>query len=249
MAEDEHLLGKDLAESPLASVLVSALKLKVTGELSLHHDDGEDRIYFQGGIPTGTQVFHNFKPLGRLLLDLGWITLEQLEDSLVKMKEGQRQGEALVALGVLTPKKVGDALRLLQVRNLVEMARLPQARLEFDGLKPPPPWIAGVPVNALRMLREVLGVPQSLGVCQSLMQMVGGDGADVWVPPHLMKTLDAFELDPDEVYALESLAQPTTLSALFQQGALPVFARVPALIAELVVTGMLQAAPAKAAPA
>jgi curved DNA-binding protein CbpA len=248
MPDDQHLLGTNLAETPLASVLVSALKLKVTGELSLHHDAGEDRIYFQGGIPTGTQVFHNFKPLGRFLLDLGWISMQQLEESLVLMKEGQRQGEALVAMGALDQKQVGDALRLLQVRNLVEMARLPQARLEFDGLKPPPPWIAGVPVNALRTLREVLAVPQSLGVCRSLMEVVGGDGADVWIPPQFMKTLDAFELDPDELSALKLLSSPTTLATLFQQANLAV-SRASALVAELVVTGMLQATQAKAAPA
>jgi hypothetical protein len=241
MPEDENLLGSDLAESPLASVLVNALKMKVTGELSLHHDSGEDRIYFQGGIPTGTQVFHNFKPLGRMLLDLGWITMEQLEESLVLMKEGHRQGEALVQLGALSHKQVGDALRLLQIRNVVEMARLPQARLRFDGFKPPPPWMAGVPVNALRMLREVFAVPQSLGVCRSLMQVLGGDGADVWIPPNLVRSLDHFELEQDEMAALEILtAKPITLSNLFQQSNMPV-GRTAALVAELVVTGMLQA--------
>jgi len=246
MPEDDRLLGNDLAESPLASVLVNALKLKVTGELCLHHDNGEDRIYFQGGIPTGTQVFHNFKPLGRFLLDLGWITMSQLEQSLTLMNAGQRQGEALVGIGALTHKQVGDGLRLLQVRNLVEMAKLPQGRLAFDGLKPPPPWIAGVPVNALRTLREVLAVPQSLGVCQSLMQKMGGDGAEVWVPPHLLNTIDKnFELDPDEAAALRLFEKPTTLALLFQQSTLTV-PRASALVAELVVTGLLQPAQAPA---
>jgi curved DNA-binding protein CbpA len=105
-----------------------------------------------------------------------------------------------------------------------------------------------VPVNALRTLREVLAVPQSLGVCQSLMQVVGGDGADVWIPPQFMKTLDAFELDPDELAALKLLASPTTLATVFQQANLAV-SRASALVAELVVTGMLQATQAKAAPA
>jgi curved DNA-binding protein CbpA len=245
MPEDDRLLGKDLAESPLASVLVNALKLKVTGELALHHDHGEDRIYFQGGIPTGTQVFHNFKPLGRMLLEQGQITMQQLEESLELMKKGQRQGEALVAMGALSHKQVADALRLLQVRNLVEMAKLPQARLEFDGLKPPPPWIAGVPVNALRTLRQVLAVPASLAVCQSLLEKAGADGAPVLVPPHLFKTIDHFELDADESAAMALLTQPITLSDFFQRAELPV-SRASALVAELVVTGLLQPASTEA---
>ncbi len=247
MPDDDRLLGKDLADSPLAIVLVNALKLKITGELSLHHDNGEDRIYFQGGIPTGTQVFHNFKPLGRMLLEAGQITMQQLEESLELMKKGQRQGEALVAMGALTNKQVGDALRMLQVRNLVEMAKLSQARLEFDGLKPPPPWIAGVPVNALRTLRQVLAVPASLGVCQSLLQQTG-DSAEVFVPAHLLKTIDHFELDADETAAMELLAKPITLAAFFQQSGLPA-SRASALIAELVVTGILQTIAVAEAPA
>jgi curved DNA-binding protein CbpA len=144
---------------------------------------------------------------------------------------------------------VGDALRLLQIRNVVEMARLPQARLRFDGFKPPPPWMAGVPVNALRMLREVFAVPQSLGVCRSLMQVLGGDGADVWIPPNLLRSLDHFELEQDELAALEILtAKPITLSNLFQQSNMPV-GRTAALVAELVVTGMLQATQAPVAAA
>ena len=52
---DPHVLGKDLRESPLASVLITALKQKVTGELAMRHSEGEDLVYFQAGIPTGTQ--------------------------------------------------------------------------------------------------------------------------------------------------------------------------------------------------
>src|SRR5450631_1044492 len=120
-----HGLGGDLAQVPLASVLITALKQKVSGELSIEHASGQDQVYFQEGVPTGTHVLHAFKPLGRLLLEMGWIDMDALNQSLELMSQGRRQGEALLEIGALDEVQLNAALRLLQIRNLVELAKLP----------------------------------------------------------------------------------------------------------------------------
>ncbi|MHB8419025.1 MAG: J domain-containing protein [Myxococcales bacterium] len=233
-----HALGENLAQTPLASVLVNALKLKVTGELAVRHELGEDRIYFQGGIPTGTQVLRSFKPLGRLLLELGWIDMAAMEKSIEMMGHDKRQGEALVEIGAITREQLDDGLRLLQIRNLVEMARLTEGELEFETGRPPPSWAGGVPPNALRTLRQVLTVEQSLPVCEKLIDRVGGERVPVRVPRHLEPSLEHFDLDDDELAAARQLLEPKTLAAFWESSGLSP-PRSCALASELALTGML----------
>ncbi len=234
-----HALGENLATTPLASVLVNALKLKVTGELAVEHELGEDRIYFQGGVPTGTQVLRAFKPLGRLLLELGWIDMAAMEKSIEMMGHDKRQGEALVEIGAITREQLEDGLRLLQIRNLVEMARLGEGALHFEAGRPPPTWAGGVPPNALRTLRQVLTVEQSLPVCEKLVDRVGGERIPVRIPKHLEPSLEQhFDLDDDELAAAQGLLEPKTLAAFWETSGLAL-PRARALASELALTGLL----------
>jgi len=233
-----HTLGDNLATTPLASVLVNALKLKVTGELAVAHELGEDRIYFQGGIPTGTQVLRSFKPLGRLLLELGWIDLGAMEKSIEMMGQDKRQGEALVEIGAITREQLEEGLRLLQIRNLVEMARLGEGELAFEAGRPPPSWAGGVPPNALRTLRQVLTVEQSMAVCEKLIDRIGGERIPVRVPAHLEPSLEHFDLDDDELTAARLLLAPKTLAIFWETSGLA-RPRSRALAAELALTGLL----------
>src|SRR5580692_11135323 len=119
MAEsDSSVLGKDLAQTPLANILIAALKQKATGQLTIRGSKGDDRIYFRAGIPSGSQVLEPFKPLGRMLFELGWINEQQLNQSLEQMHKGEKQGEALVKLGALSPEKLTEALQVQLIRNL-----------------------------------------------------------------------------------------------------------------------------------
>ncbi len=238
MGDTVHILGKSLSQTPIASVLIAALKQKATGELSVSHQQGQDRIYFQAGIPTGTQVLRAFKPLGRLLFDLGWIDMAAMERSLELMAQGRRQGEALVELGALTPEQLEQGLRLLQIRNLCEMAKLTEGDLAFEAAKPPPTWAAGVPPNALRTLREVLAVEQSQPVVDKLIERIGGERIPVRIPSHVIGGLRHFDLDDEEEAATRRLAEPKTLSAFWEVAGLDP-RRARALAAELALTGLL----------
>jgi hypothetical protein len=232
-----HALGGDLAQVPLASVLITALKQKISGELSIEHGQGQDQVYFQEGVPTGTHVLHAFKPLGRLLLEMGWIDMEALDRSLDLMSKGRRQGEALLEIGALDQVQLNAGLRMLQIRNLVELAKLPRGSFHFDPEKPAPTWACGVPANVLKTLREVLAVPQSRAVCHSLFKRLGGEEVPVRIPEHLLQSLSHFELDAEEDAAARLLVQPQTLKEFFAASKLPK-ARSLALAAELSLTGI-----------
>lgn len=236
-ASGPHALGKDLATTPLANVLITALKQKATGELTLNRAMGVCRIYFRAGVPAGTQSTRSFRPLGRLLLDMGWISATHFEVSVTALEDGKRQGESLVAMGALAPQKLTLALQIQQLRNLIEIAQLEDGSLDFVENSAAPSWAADVPLNALRALREVLGVPQSAAVCQGLFQKVGED-ALVVIPPHLVSTSSHFELDQPELSALRLLESPITIKQFLARCHLPA-PQARALVAELIVTNLL----------
>ncbi len=234
------ILGSDLAQTPLAGVLIAAIKQKVTGELGVRHDLGEDCIYFRAGVPNGTRVMRVFKPIGRLLLELGWIDATALERTIELMARGRRQGEALVEIGAVDAEQLDRGLRLLQIRNLVEMAKLGQGRLEFREGRPPPPWAAGVPPNALRTLREVMIADPSAPVVDRLIERLGGEQVPVRIPAHLASTFEYFDFEDDEEAAARRLLDRMPLATFWDDSTLP-RARSRALAAELALTGVLVA--------
>ena len=79
----------DLAETPLAAILLEALNLRASGVLEVAHGGGTSRLWFRDGRPVGAQVFTGFKPLGMMLLQAGLIDIDALSRSLAGMAETQ----------------------------------------------------------------------------------------------------------------------------------------------------------------
>src|SRR4051812_19747376 len=101
----------NLAQTPLAAILIEALNLRASGVLEVAQDGGTSRIWFRDGRRVGAQVFAGFKPLGMLLLQAGLIDIDALSRSLAKMAESRRpQGEILVEMGAVSADDVGRML-------------------------------------------------------------------------------------------------------------------------------------------
>ena len=56
----------DLAQTPLAAILLEALNQHATGVLEVVHGGGTSRLWFREGRPVGAQVFQGFRPLGMM---------------------------------------------------------------------------------------------------------------------------------------------------------------------------------------
>src|SRR5512139_1968634 len=101
----------DLAQTPLAAILLEALNLRATGVLEVAHGGGTSRLWFREGRPVGAQVYAGFRPLGMMLLQAGHIDIEALSASLGLMEKTKRpQGELLVEMGAVSPEVVGETL-------------------------------------------------------------------------------------------------------------------------------------------
>src|SRR5512133_4176012 len=98
----------DLAQTPLAAVLLEALNLRATGVLEVAHGGGTSRLWVRDGRPVGAQVFAGFRPLGLMLLQAGKIDIDALSRSLALMAESKRpQGVILIEMGAVSAEDVG----------------------------------------------------------------------------------------------------------------------------------------------
>lgn len=163
----------ELAEVPLAAVLIEALNQRATGVLTVEHGGGASRVYLRRGIPVGSQSFAGFKPLGNALLAAGLIDVEALGRSLAEMAAtGRPQGEALVAMGAVTREQVQRALSAQQAAYLREIASLAAGRFRFDASAPVPPWTEDIRIAPLQAIVDALEKPQAAPLVIAALQPV-----------------------------------------------------------------------------
>src|SRR5512133_1762335 len=152
----------DLAQTPLAAVLLEALNLRATGVVEVAHGGGTSRLWVRDGRPVGAQVFAGFRPLGMMLLQAGRIDIDALSVSLALMAKTKRpQGEILVGMGAVTPEVVGETLAEQQAEYFRIIAALDGGAFAFDGARAVPEWTRGSRLSPVRTIIDALERPQA----------------------------------------------------------------------------------------
>jgi DNA-binding response OmpR family regulator/tetratricopeptide (TPR) repeat protein len=150
----EPVRGGDLAYRPLAAVLLDLHDAAATGRLTLRRDRVAKTIDLAEGNPVGAAAATRDETLGHFLVGAGIITDEQHKQAVHRTAErGEKVGEALIALGTITPARLAEMLTAQVRHKLVSALRWPQGLWRFvpgplgearDGLR-------------LRMVELVLG--------------------------------------------------------------------------------------------
>ena len=167
----------DLAETPLAAILLEALNTRSSGVLEVAHGGGTSRLWFRDGRPVGAQVFAGFKPLGMMLLQAGLIDIDALSRSLALMAEKRRpQGELLVELGAVSAADVARVLAEQQAGYFGMIAALDAGRFAFEGSTPVPEWTRGARLSPVRTIVDALERPQANALVASALQPVAARG-------------------------------------------------------------------------
>jgi len=167
----------DLAETPLAAILLEALNLRASGVLEVEHAGGTSRLWFRDGRPVGAQVFTGFKPLGMMLLQAGLIDMDALSRSLALMAETQRpQGELLVEMGAVSADDVGRTLAEQQAGYFASIAALDKGPYVFDLKRPVPEWTRTCRLSPVRTIVDALERPQANALVGSALQPVAATG-------------------------------------------------------------------------
>ncbi|HSM91641.1 MAG TPA: DUF4388 domain-containing protein, partial [Anaeromyxobacteraceae bacterium] len=209
----------DLAETPLAAILLEALNTRATGFLAVAHGEGTSRVYLRDGRPVGAQVAVGFKPLGHLLLQAGVIDIDALSRSLAAMAATRRpQGEILVELGAVTREVVERYLAEQQAGYVTLIASLERGGFRFEAA-PSPEWTRTARLPTLRIIVEALARPQAGALAASALQGVAG-GA-VQLSPGYPEVAAQFRWSPAERALVERIASPAPLEAFFAPGEVP----------------------------
>jgi hypothetical protein len=167
----------DLARTPLAAILLEALRTRATGVLEVAHGGGTSRLWFHEGRPVGAQVFTGFRPLGMMLLQSGRIDIDALSKSLARMAETRRpQGEILVEMGAASAADVAAALEEQQVGYCGLVAGLDEGPFVFDDTTPVPEWTRESRLSTLATLAGALERPQAAPLVASALQAVATTG-------------------------------------------------------------------------
>jgi tetratricopeptide (TPR) repeat protein len=206
----------DLAEVPLAAVLIEVLNGRATGALTVEHGGGASRVYLRDGIPVGAQSFTGFRPLGQALLAAGLIDVAALGASLAEIaRSGRPQGEVLVEMGAVRREDVDRALSEQQAGYLTHIAGLASGRFSFDAAAPVPAWTADIRISPLQAIVEALERPQASPLVVAALQPVAE--GPIALAPGYRKLAGAFGWTEAEAALVDRLQTLTTLDAFFAE--------------------------------
>jgi len=235
----------NLAETPLAAVLLEALNLRASGVLEVAHGGGTSRLWFRDGRPVGAQVFAGFKPLGMMLLQEGLIDIDALSRSLAAMAEQRRpQGEILIEMGAVSAADVARALAEQQAGYFGLIAALDAAAFVFDDTTPVPEWTRSARLSPVRTIVDALERPQANALVGSALQPVAAAG--IRLSSAYPEVAEAFRWSDAERALVARLQRSTSLETFFAPSGVPP-ERARAMLAGLLLLGL--AAPIGAAPA
>jgi curved DNA-binding protein CbpA len=226
----------NLAQTPLAAVLLEALNLRASGVLEVVHGGGTSRLWLRDGRPVGAQVFQGFRPLGMMLLQAGLIDIDTLSRSLAAMAETKRpQGELLVEMGAVSAADVERMLSEQQEGYFGIIAALESAPFAFDETIPVPEWTRGSRLSPLRTIVEALERPQATALVASALQPVAA--GELRLLPAYAELAPDFRWSDAERALVARLEVPIRLELFFASSAVaPERAR--AILAALLLLGL-----------
>jgi tetratricopeptide (TPR) repeat protein len=210
----------NLAVSPLAALLLEALRGRATGVLEIEARGGTSQLYLRAGHPAGTQVFFGFRSLGHFLLELGWIDIDGLDRSLVAVARGQKQGRALVELGLLSEEQLHLGLVLHQQAQLRTLAALDEGVYRFIPGPELPEWTRDLRMSAHRAIVDALTAAPGRRVADGILARIpAGHGLvlrDGWE-----RAAAQFELDAWEERFVARLVRPQRLEEAVASAPVP----------------------------
>ncbi|HEY6005701.1 MAG TPA: DUF4388 domain-containing protein [Anaeromyxobacter sp.] len=226
----------DLAQTPLAAVLLEASIQRATGVLEVVHGGGTSRLWFRDGRPVGAQVFLGFRPLGMMLLQAGLIDIDALSRSLAAMAETKRpQGEILVEMGAVSKADVERALEEQQAGYFGIIAALESAPFAFDESIPVPEWTRGSRLSPVRTVVDALERPQAAALVASALRPLATGGVRLF--PAYRDVADELRWSEAERALVARLEAPIGLEAFFAPSAVPP-ERARAVLAGIVLLGL-----------
>jgi tetratricopeptide (TPR) repeat protein len=112
----------DLATTPAAEVLWSAMQIRTTGAVHFEQGKRHKVVVLDEGMPFAVRSNLARESLGRRLIESGRIDERTFEDALRRSKAtGKRQGEILIQMGAISERDLGEALATQAADKLLDV--------------------------------------------------------------------------------------------------------------------------------
>ncbi len=182
----------DLASTPAAEVLWSAMQIKSTGAVHFEQGKRQKVVVLDAGMPFAVRSNLARESLGRRLIESGRIDERTFEEAHRRSKAtGKRQGEILIQMGALTEADLREALtsqaadKLLDVFSWTEGRAWTQAGVramsltsELTGWTPRQTILRGAPRVNDTVVAKRLELYQSCEVSQESLHLEDGENTD-----------------------------------------------------------------------
>ncbi len=146
---DEPAIG-EIGERPLPAVLLDLLDAEATGRLLVRRGRVSKTIELVLGHPVSIQSSLRDETLGQLLLSAGIISDAQHRQALERAAREQiRIGEALIALGALTPEQLAGHLTAQLRHKLIGALRWPVGAWRYEPQPTSGPVARGSAIDGL----------------------------------------------------------------------------------------------------
>lgn len=146
----------NIQDIPLTDLLRNLQASKVTGTLTIHHNQEEKSIYVKEGNIIFASSNQNADRLGYVLINAGKLKQEQMEAAL-KLRSATNKpfGAIVVELGFITPKDLFEGLKL-QVKEIIySLFRWEEGRFQVTPGQLPAQTIPLV-LNPIELISEII---------------------------------------------------------------------------------------------
>ena len=214
--ETRHIFTGDLAETPLPEMLATIHRHRVPGVLEAQLGEFSKRVFIIGGDIIFASSTNRAESLGDVLLSSGRITVNQLNDSVMRLLDNprKRHGQILVEMGLLSEAEMRAAV-LEQVQRIVwSLFDLTQGMVTFTLVED-----RADEVYKLRIPtpRAVLHGCQTMADAKRLVGRLGGK-TTVFSRPPKPEHLKEFQLESGEEQLLGRVDGKRTLFELCDGG-------------------------------
>ena len=152
-------ISADLSDLSFAAAASQIIRAGGTGVLEIQDAIGTSRAFFRSGAPQGGKLSRLKNPIGRLLVDEGVITDQQLDQALaVHNKTDKLLGQILLDLKLVDSEGLKRAMESQSRLNFLALFGMRDGRVEFhEGLVHLTDF---TPVPMSRLLTLYLGVKE-----------------------------------------------------------------------------------------
>jgi CheY-like chemotaxis protein len=207
----------DIADRCMAAVLLDLVDARATGKLHLERGRITKVVDLAFGHPTNVTTSVRDELLGHFLAKRGLIDADQHSKAVEHAAQNKlRIGEALIALGALTPEQLLDQLTAQVKHKLTRTLRWPDGAWRFEPHADAPSAPVGHPIDTIALV--VTGLRETAALTPMPAHLADIEGAGLRLKPRGTRLLPVLRQHLSASFA-EAWVDGATIADIIARGA------------------------------